>query len=148
MSEAKALKKFNYKKFFKENNTIYHNYAKQCAISDTTLWILYSVLEHDEAYTQRELCAEWFFSPQTVNTALKNLEKQEIIKLVPVPGNRKNKQILLTESGEKLAQEIVLPIMQAEQRAFMKMSEDERSMLLAITQKHTSLLKEEISSIR
>lgn len=131
----------------KEMDIVYHNYAKDFGLSDTAFWILYSISEHTESLTQRELCTDWSYTPQTVNSALKDLEKRKIILLESTPGNRKNKWIKLTENGKKLVQQAVIPLMQAEWDSFSALSEDERNLLLSTTQKHISILKDKISKI-
>lgn len=83
-----------YNQFSKELDGLYHLYARKSGLSDTAFWILYSVEESQSVYTQKELCEDWSYSRQTVNSALKKLVEQEIIELRPLPGNRKNKQIV------------------------------------------------------
>lgn len=130
---------------YKEMEEIYHNYAKAHGLSDCAFWVLYSMWENEDIYPQRRLCEEWFYTPQTVNSALKSLEKQGLIELVFMPGNRKNKQIVFTFEGRKLAERVIEPLMQAENNSFCGLNEQERETLLAATQKHIQLLRKEIS---
>lgn len=136
-----------FNKIHKEMDIVYHNYAKDFGLSDTAFWILYSVSEHNGSFTQRELCNDWSFTPQTVNSALKELEKRNIITLESVPGNRKNKWIKFTEQGKALAYRSVIPLMQAEYDSFAALNEEERELLLSTTQKHISILRNEINRI-
>jgi DNA-binding MarR family transcriptional regulator len=136
-----------FNQLYKKMDEIYHLYAKRMGISDTALWLLYSLYEEGTAYTQRELCSIWQLPPQTVNSALKALERQEIIALVPIPGNQKNKRIALTKKGEEMTREIIHPLILAEQRTFAGLTEAEREALLSLTQKHVDLLQEEIGKI-
>lgn len=131
----------------KEMDVVYHNYAKSMGLSDSAFWILYCVSEHDGVFTQRDLCNDWSFTPQTVNSTLKDMEKQNIIILEPVPGNRKNKWIKLTEKGMQITKRAVLPLMQAEENSFAELSEQERELLLTTTQKHISILKNKIRKL-
>ena len=78
---------------------------------------------------------------------MKALERQEIIALVPIPGNQKNKRIALTKKGEEMTREIIHPLILAEQRTFAGLTEAEREALLSLTQKHVDLLQEEIAKI-
>ena len=48
-----------FNQLYKEMDEIYHLYAKKQGISDTALWLLYSLYEKDATYTQRELCSAW-----------------------------------------------------------------------------------------
>lgn len=132
---------------YKEAEDIYHNYAKSFHLSDTVFWVLYSLWEKESAYTQTELCADWSYPPQTVNSALKHMEQEGIIELVLISGSRKNKQIFLTPKGEALADKVIAPLIQAEQDSFAAMNLRERSNMLFAMQKHIALLKKNIEHI-
>lgn len=137
----------NYNKLIKELDRIYHNYAKSCKISDTTLWILYSIQENPTPYTQKEFCEIWFYSKQTVNTALKKLERQNLIKLTPSSNNKKEKTISLTNSGMELLKNTVNPLIKAEINAFSKFDKNDLELFLKLTEKHLSFLQTEIKKI-
>lgn len=131
----------------KRMNVLYHNYARDAGISDAAFWLMYSLYEKGGPCTQTELCEAWFFAPQTINSALKSLEKQGLIILDSVPNSRKNKQFFFTEAGEQLVREKIIPLVQAEEQSFLRLDEQERNALLTITQKHIGILEEEINRI-
>lgn len=131
----------------KETDIVYHDIAKKFCLSDTMFWLLYSLKEHGTMYTQKELCKEWSYPPQTINSAIKDLEKRGILKLATVNGNRKNKQIIMTDEGKNLIEKVIMPVMDAEQRAFERMDQQDRIAFLYMTQKHVALLKEEVNKI-
>lgn len=131
----------------KRMNVLYHNYARDAGISDAAFWLMYSLYEKGGPCTQTELCEAWFFAPQTINSALKSLEKQGLIILDSVPNSRKNKQLFFSEAGEQLVREKIIPLVQAEEQSFLRLDEQERNALLKITQKHIDILEEEIKRI-
>ncbi len=133
-----------FNQLYKEMDEIYHQYAKRRGISDTALWLLYSLYEDGAGYTQRELCSAWHYPPQTINSALKSLVNQGYIQLKPVEGNQKNKRIVLTEAGNELMREVIFPLIQAEKRTFQRLEKSERDALLSLTYKYVSLLKSEV----
>ena len=133
------LERFN--QLWKQMDEIYHQYAKKHRISDMTLWLLYSLYQNSAAFTQRELCAEWHYPPQTVNSALKNLERQGYVRLESGSGNRKNKLVVLTEEGKELTQAMIAPLVQAEQNAFGGMEETEAETLLSLIEAYVELLQ-------
>lgn len=139
-----SLKTFN--QIYKEMDILYHNYAKNAGLSDTAFWILYSLSERNNIFTQRELCEDWSFAPQTINSALKELEKRGIATLESVPGNKKNKWIKLTEDGGRLVERVVYPLMQAENDSFDELPLNECEAMLVATRKYLSFLKEKISA--
>ncbi len=134
-----------FNQLYKEVDEIYHQYAKKHGVSDTALWLIYSLYEADAAYTQRELCSAWHYPPQTINSALKSLEKQGFIALNPIPGNQKNKLVALTEKGKAIAQKVISPLIHAEQRAFRGLEEEERAALVSLTRKYVELLQDEVN---
>ena len=136
-----------YNQLFRELDNLYHNYAKSCGLSDSTLWILYSIYEDKEIHTQKDLCESWSYSKQTVNSSMKNLIANGYIKLTALSENRKNKQMVLTESGEELVQRFIAPLMNAEQNAFSRLSSDEQNKFLKLTKKHVDLLQAEIFNL-
>ena len=131
----------------KKMNVLYHNYAKAIGLSDSAFWLLYSLYEHGDPCTQKELCEAWFYAPQTINTALKFLEEKGLISLEFIPGNKKNKQIFFTKDGDNLVENKIAPLVRAEERSFDRLDEDEREILVALTQKHIGLLEEELNQI-
>lgn len=126
----------------KELDDIYHYYALRCNLSDAALWILYAVYGSKEGVTQTDICNGWFFSRQTINTALKGLEQQKIIRLDPIPGNRKSKYVTFTDDGQKLAQQIVAPLKQAENQVFASFSDEENQLFVEMAGKRCSLLRQ------
>lgn len=136
-----------FNQIYKIIDDTYHNYAKSCDLADTAFWILYSVWENKEAYTQKELCETWSYSRQTVNSALKNLEGEGIIQLLHELDNKKNKQIILTKRGKALAEKIIVPLMKAEKNSFANLSEEERALFLKLMKKHSELFREEVKKI-
>ena len=136
-----------YNKIYKKMDETYHLYAKKCGISNMELWLFYSLYESNSAYTQKDFCSEWHYAPQTVNSTLKALEKQGIIELASVSGNRKAKRIIPTKSGTELIKKFILPLVCAEQKAFKAMEEAKREMLLSLTGEYADCLKYEIGKI-
>ena len=131
----------------KKMNVLYHDYAKSVGLSDAAFWLMYSLYECGQPSTQKDLCAAWFYAPQTINSALKSMEEQGFISLELAPKSRKNKQILFTEAGKALVEEKIVPLVDAEERSFERLDEQDRNQLLEITQKHIEILEEEIGKI-
>lgn len=125
----------------KEIEILYHNYALKYNLSDAALWILYAICESKDHITQSDLCSYWFFSRQTINSALKGLVKQGVIELIAIPGNRKSKNIVCTESGRAMVERIISPLKQAENHVFAAMSAEENEQFVELTQKRCSLLR-------
>ena len=136
-----------FNQLYKEMDEIYHQYARNHGMSDTAMWLLYSLCLSDTPYTQREICSEWHYPPQTLNSALKTLERQGLIALKSVPGNQKNKLVVLTEQGNSVVQQMIAPLVAAERQSFMELQESEKEALLSLTQKYVDLLQSNIRKI-
>lgn len=136
-----------YNKLIKEMDDMYRVYAKNCNLSETAFWILYCIREREEAFTQREICEYWFYTPQTVNSALKNMTEEGLLILRAEEGNRKNKRIYLTEKGKEIVEKIVEPLMDAERRALAAIGEQETEVFLRTMKKHTELFRGEIEEL-
>ena len=81
-----------------------------------------------------------------MNSALKHMEEDGLLTLRAEEGNRKNKKIYLTEKGEKLVEQIVDPLMDAEVRATESLGEQEMEKFLKIMKRQTELFREEIAN--
>jgi len=126
-----------YNQLIKEMDDLYRVYAKNCNLSETAFWILYCIREREkEAFTQREICDYWFYTPQTVNSALKNMTEEGLLILRTEEDNRKNKRIYLTEKGKETVERIVVPLMDAERRALAAIGEQEAEIFLKTMKKH------------
>ena len=93
--------------------------AKDKEMNYTELGLLYA-LHGSEPMSQKELSDSLFFPPTTVNTIVKAWEKKGLLVQVPVEGKRREKHIVLTEEGERFAQEHMEFIYQVEEQAMKK----------------------------
>lgn len=123
----------------KEINELYHNYALRHQISDAALWIVYAVHEGDEGLTQADLCDAWYFSRQTINSALKKLEGAG--KLCLVPAGHRRKRICFTPEGRAWAEALLWELLQAEKQAASALTREELRQFLDLSQKWCALLR-------
>lgn len=141
------------KKFKKVNQVcemiddIYYQYAASFGITDTELYILYALNEHNGEYLQSDICKEWSCSLQTIHTTIKNMEKKGVIELICRNGNKKNKYIHLTDFGKQLIDRITLPLVKAEQEAFEALTSEEQDLLIPILQKYADALSASVEKV-
>ena len=133
----------SYNGLYKESNGIYHRLARHYGLSDSAFWILYTLREAGGPVSQRQLCQELYLSKQTVNSALKSLEGAGYLRLESAPDSRKNKEIHLTVLGEELLRRAADPVFAMEERAFLRLTEEEREAILRLGRRHLDLLREE-----
>ena len=123
----------------KEFDTIYTMYAKACGLSDTEFWSLLMI--RSGAKTQAEICDQLFLSPQTVNSAFKQLVKKELVRLEPLEHNQRTKQIILTALGQQFVEQHIDRIHDVECQMWEVMEEQERALLIRFTRKYCGLVK-------
>ena len=145
LNRAQNLEALN--QIYEMIDDIYDSYAASFRITDTELWVLYALSEHNGDYLQTDICRGWHYSLQTIHTTIKNMEKKGLITLVCQPGNRKNKYIHLTQAGERVVAEIVKPLTRAERDALSALTDEERRVLLPLLQKHANALKTAVEKI-
>lgn len=135
-----------YNRIFKQNDEIYRDAAKELGLSDCAFWILYAVRSAEEVLTQSDLCYSQYQPKQTVNSALKKLEKEGYLVL-KCTDNRRSKQIYLTEKGIRLSENTVDKVILAEVEALSALSLAEQEEFLKLFRKYTECLKNEMQQI-
>ena len=113
-----------YNQLHKACDQLYHSVAMRLGLSDCAFWILYIVQDTEGICKQSDICENVSTSRQTVNSALKKLEKDGYLTLKKIPG-KMGKAIELTETGEQFVQQNIIPVMEAEERACGDFSEEE-----------------------
>lgn len=127
-------------------NELYHSYAASVHLSDTAFWILYIAWTQGDGCTQKEICDSWSYSRQTINTALKSLEREGILCLKTSEGNRKNKRIYFSKEGKAFADQVVAPFARAEFLSLERLKKEERELLTSLYEKRTGYFRQELEA--
>ena len=138
------LLKFN--TIFKENDDIYHRMADQFGLSDSAFWILYTLRESAIPITQKQLCESIYMSKQTINSALKSLERNGFITLA-TGKDRRRKFLVLTDSGQELTSQTVDRVIEQEQLAIASMGQESMEQFLSLFRTYTNALKQQFQTI-
>ena len=136
-----------YNSLYKANNEIYPRLARHFGLSDTAFWILYTLREQGGCVSQSQLCGELFLSKQTIHSALKQLEQGGFLQLENVPNNRKNKLVRVTSQGEQLLCQVTDPVFAMEERAFLRLSPQQRQALLDLDEALLDAMRQESALI-
>lgn len=131
----------------KEMSAIYHSAAVKTGISDNEIWVWYALLVLDGEYSQQDICDLWSLPKQTVNSIINNMVKKGYAVLEVVPGTRNRKIIRLSDEGKEYGKNIVMRIFESEQKAFGKMTNEERKNCIEVLGKYITYLKMEIDKI-
>ena len=68
-------------------DSFYDEFAKQSNVSSSLLWVLYA-LNDGNSHTQIEISNDWELPKTTVNTVIKDIQKEGYVELVPIKGKR------------------------------------------------------------
>ena len=126
-----------------ENDGIYHDIAQSYGLSDSIYWILYILYNSDTPVSQTELCNNWFYSKQTVNSSITSMIKKDWVVLQVIPGTRNRKNIVLTEAGQRFCDKVIGETQVIEQNAFSRISEEERELFISLFRVSNQFMREE-----
>ena len=97
--------------------------------------------------SQKEICDYWYYNKQTINSAIKHLEKIGYINKGYEENNKMNKKIGLTPSGLKIAEKSVKKVIEIEDRAFISVNENNLDTVIELMQKTLMAFKDEVNKV-
>lgn len=145
--EAAAKTLAEYNSIIKKFDEVYKNIARTFGMSDSAFWILYTIRENENPVTQSEICSTIYQPRQTVNSALKKLEREGIVEL-RAGRDRRSKVVGFTPAGERLAEKTVDCVLFAERRALSGLTQEEQALFMGLFRKYTGLLKESMDEMK
>ena len=137
---SNELRRLN--QLYSEIDAAYHEAAFRLGVSDSELRILYALCNDESSRLLSEVIHESGLSKQTVNSALRKLEKDGLLYLQP-EGSR-SKRVCLTESGRCLCQDSAGRLMSLEDAVYAEWSSDELRLYLALTERYINSFRERI----
>ena len=137
------MKRFNY--LISEIDSVYHEAALKLGLSDSAMSILYAICDNGEGCLLQEICFYTGISKQTINSALRKLEKEGIVYLELL--NAKSKKVYLTDKGKKLAEKTAFRVLQMEDEIFASWKKEDVEKYLELTESYLVHLKEKINEL-
>ncbi len=128
-----------------EINSLYHEAAVKMGISDSVMNILYVICEKGDRCLQSEISRLTGISRQTINSAIRKLEKDGIVYLKQ--GQGRNTIVCLTETGKQFSAEKIIPILEMENKIWNEWTAEEQKQYLELTQKYRDALKKYVKMI-
>ena len=98
-------------------NTAYRDYAASFGIGVTDLMMFYQLLCSESVLTQKQMCGILSVSKTTLNSVIKRWEEKQYIELIAKEANKREKDILLTSEGRFFAEDLIMPLLAAEEKA-------------------------------
>ncbi|MBE6899466.1 MAG: hypothetical protein E7479_02200 [Ruminococcaceae bacterium] len=137
-----------YENIRRKTSDEYDRMVSSLGISKGEMMIIWSLFDFGRPCTQKEICLDWLVNKQTINSAAKKLAEEGIIDITPSPENMREKFLVFTEKGKFLAMRTAQKLVEAERKAFFRLSEEEQAESIRISQKHYEILKEEFAKIK
>lgn len=132
-----------YNQLLKACDTIYHDAAVRAGLSDCAFWILHALHDADHPLTQSEIGDNASMPRQTVNSALKKLEKDGYLTLAKIDG-KMGKTIHLTKLGGEFVQRHIAPLAAAEERVCATFTQQEQEAFLSTFRTLVDRLRQEM----
>ena len=136
----KEIHRFN--DILSETDSLYHEIALRLGLTDSAMSNLYCVAQLGNGCPLSQVYKRNGGSRQTVGSALRKMEQEEILYLKAANGKSKN--IWLTEKGQRLLEEKIMPVLQMENQIFLSWTEQEVEEYLRLAQKYLNDLKNSI----
>ena len=127
---------------------IYSEFSRTCGLSDCAYWMLVDTSAAGGSVAVSRLTSEWFYSKQTINSAIKALTARGFATLEFAEGSRKNKVVCLTKEGRQFAERYAIPAQRAEQRAFDALEPQERREIMRLIGKFSQVLGDECEAFK
>ena len=142
-NSSKEMKRYNH--LHGEIDATYHDASLKFGVSDSVLKILYTISSFGGSFLLNDICRYSGLSKQTVNSAIRNLEIDDIIYLEAVDG--KSKRVCLTEKGKQVTENIAYLLIQAENAIFDSWSTEDVQKYLELTERFLISLKDKVDQM-
>lgn len=128
-----------------ELNAVYHHASLKLGLTDSASIVLYTIYDNGEACLLSDIYKQSGVSKQTVNSAVRNLEKKNIIYLEQLSG--RSKKVVLTDIGKNYVKDTTARLFDAEAAAFASWTEEEINAHIGFTEKYVHSLREQVEKL-
>jgi len=119
----------------------YEFYAKSQGLNTTTVLVAQLLINSpDEVYTQKDICEKLELPKQVVNSIVKSFWEQGFIELREAR-DRRNKEIIVTQSGRDYKRKMLKPLEDAELAAWEGFSAEEITAFAKTLEKYVKNLE-------
>lgn len=139
-----AIKRYNH--LLGELEGVYHDASLLLGMSDSVSQILYTICVSGGRCLLHEICRQCGLSKQTVNSAVRKLEKEGMIYLEAVDG--KAKRVCLTSAGEAYAAGTAQEIIRMENEILDTWTSEEVEQYVALTERFLVDMRARVEALR
>lgn len=140
---SRDMKRFNH--LLGEIEAVYHEMALKFGQSDSVMNILYTICDYGESCPLQEICRRSGISKQTINSALRKLEREGIV--YSEQAGVKGKNVCLTEKGKELVGDTAVRVIEAENGILASWPEEDVKRYLELTERFLVGIKEKAKEI-
>ena len=126
-----------------ELDKAYHEAALKLGLSDSVMLILYTLCWCEGECLLGDLTAS--ASKQTINSALRKLEADGIVRLETFRGRKK--KVRLTDKGEQYVKDTVYPIIRIENEISDSWSGEEKNTYIELTRRYLEAFREKLKEV-
>lgn len=128
-----------YNRIIFQIDEVYHEIALKQGFSDSAMAILYALSENDGKCLLTDLIRYSGVNKQTINSALRKLEKEDIVYLESAGG--KSKRACLTEKGFTTVRATVDKVIEAEKNIYDSWSRSEWELYVRLTERYLEQIR-------
>lgn len=130
---------------YADQNALYHQAALKLGLSDSAMLVLYMLYYKGDGCPLYDICREGGISKQTINSALRKLETEDILFLESDGGRAK--RVRLTGKGKQYVMKTGARLYKAECAAFDDWNEEEMEMYMRLMQKYNESFSAQIEKM-
>lgn len=131
--------------FNEEIESLYHQASVKLGVSDSVSFVLYMIYINKGKCLLYDIYKLSGISKQTINSAIRKLENEDIIYLEKYNG--KSKIVYLTEKGKEYANQTAKKLYEAEFSAFQDWDNKELELYLKLMEKHRNSFKKQVEKL-
>lgn len=135
------MKRFNL--LLSEIDAAYHDAALKLGLSDSAMLILYTICWCGGECLISDITSG--ASKQTINSALRKLEADDVVYLKAFEGRKK--KVCLTEKGNQLVKDTVFRLIEIENAIFDCWSGKDKNTYIELTQRYLTDFREKIKEL-
>lgn len=143
MEQSSAMRQWNH--LICETDAAYHEAARTLGLTDSSMMILYMLYVNNGSSLLSEIYTQSGISKQTINSALRKLEAEQLVRTEQYSG--KKKIVLFTENGKAYAHRTIAHIIAIENEILDSFTAEELKTLLALSQKYLIKFKEKAKTL-
>lgn len=128
-----------------EMDALYHQASLKIGLADSSMRVLYTIYDNGEWCLLSDIYKQSDISKQTVNSALRKLEAEDIIYLENFKG--RSKKVLLTEKGKEYIRQTAARLYQAEKNVYDSWTEEDLNTYVHLTEKYVDLFREQVKKL-